>query len=148
MITRRHLLRRFPGYLLLSMLFSKCNSANNSTSKIRKKNLAIATSFAYGSTLLPIERLLIIRDHQGFAAMSLVCTHQMCLVRPINNQTQLVQQEFSCPCHGSRFNQTGQVLTGPANRDLPWYKLEYSQARELIVNFEEHVPSSWRLADS
>ena len=43
--------------------------------------------------------------------LSLRCPHAGCLVKEKNN-------EFVCPCHGSRFSLEGKVLEGPAETDL------------------------------
>jgi isorenieratene synthase len=45
-------------------------------------------------------------------ALSAICTHQTCTITGFGNG------QFVCPCHGSTFNTSGQVLGGPAPRDL------------------------------
>jgi carotenoid phi-ring synthase / carotenoid chi-ring synthase len=54
-------------------------------------------------------------------AISLTCTHQGCTVHPNENG------EFHCPCHGAVFDQDGKVLRGPAQRDLPRFKVAKTQ---------------------
>jgi Rieske Fe-S protein len=49
-----------------------------------------------------------------FAAVSPICTHQGCTVDVTG--THLV-----CPCHGSTYDRTGQVVRGPAPRSLARY---------------------------
>lgn len=45
-------------------------------------------------------------------AFSAICTHQGCIVAPVNS-------EFDCPCHGARYDgATGEVLSGPAPSPL------------------------------
>ncbi len=41
-----------------------------------------------------------------FEAHSKVCTHEGCETNVTNNR-------FECPCHGSRFNADGSVINGP-----------------------------------
>ena len=49
----------------------------------------------------------------SFLALSRICTHLGCSV-PWNEE----KKQFICPCHGSTFNLTGEVLTAPAPRPL------------------------------
>jgi Rieske Fe-S protein len=47
-------------------------------------------------------------------AVSRVCTHEGCTV----NLPASAGATLDCPCHGSRFRTTGQVVNGPASRPL------------------------------
>lgn len=49
----------------------------------------------------------------GFLALSVKCTHLGCIVN-INPES----KGFDCPCHASRFNKYGEVLSAPATRPL------------------------------
>lgn len=51
--------------------------------------------------------------------ISLRCTHFGCTVRWDNEE-----QVLRCPCHGSRFDDGGAVLKGPAKKALPVYRSE------------------------
>ena len=44
--------------------------------------------------------------------LSLECTHLGCTVAPVPSGG------FACPCHGSRFDREGRVVSGPATRPL------------------------------
>ena len=70
-----------------------------------------------GALLFRNERLALFRDDSGFYALSLVCTHLGCTVT-------VTEDALSCPCHGSRFDRQGTVLTGPADRTLVRMKVE------------------------
>jgi Rieske Fe-S protein len=60
-------------------------------------------------------RVALYRDHQGeLRALSSVCTHLACDVG-WNDQDKV----WDCPCHGSRFAPSGDVINGPAARPLP-----------------------------
>ncbi len=52
-------------------------------------------------------------SEEGVAALYKVCTHLGCLYE-WKDQT----GRFECPCHGSKFNQAGRNIHGPATRDL------------------------------
>ncbi|HEX6038287.1 FAD-dependent oxidoreductase [Longimicrobium sp.] len=57
-----------------------------------------------------LQKVAVYRDEGGVAhEMSALCTHLQCVIR-WNSE----ERSWDCPCHGSRFAPTGEVLTGPA----------------------------------
>ena len=74
--------------------------------------------------------------HQGFflvkkngtlTALSSGCTHRDCPLRALPDHT------FSCRCHGSRFDDGGTVLKGPAVRSLPQFPTSVNESQHLLV---------------
>jgi Rieske Fe-S protein len=51
----------------------------------------------------------------AFTAVDAVCTHEGCTITGTDGDI------FVCPCHGSRYNRSGQVVFGPATASLRKY---------------------------
>ena len=90
------------------------------------------------ATFLPDRRLLVFNSADGFFAISSVCTHLGCNVKHIG-------QGFECPCHGSRFDENGRVVQGPAPQPLAWYAISLSPRAQLIVDQDQIVGPEFRL---
>lgn len=72
-------------------------------------------------------RVCIVREGDKLCAISTTCTHLGCIIGPS-------ETGFACPCHGSRFDQDGNVTGGPAPKPLPWYALSLAPNGELEVD--------------
>ncbi|MFY9554237.1 MAG: Rieske 2Fe-2S domain-containing protein [Blastocatellia bacterium] len=53
-------------------------------------------------------------DDGALHECSAVCQHLGCIVAWNSSE-----KSWDCPCHGSRYDEFGRVITGPANTDLP-----------------------------
>jgi len=86
----------------------------------KKFKVALPETLAAGEPFVPPGRAVaLFRDPEGVYAISLVCTHLGCIVKP-------GAEGFECPCHGSRFAPDGEVRKGPAPKPLPWLKVSVS----------------------
>lgn len=63
-------------------------------------------------------RFYLVRTEQGFMALWQRCTHLGCSVPWVEGESQ-----FHCPCHGSLFNNLGEVTGGPAPRPLDQFPI-------------------------
>lgn len=78
--------------------------------------------------------ICVVREGEKLCAISTVCTHLGCIVSTS-------ETGFACPCHGSRYDQDGNVTGGPAPKALPWYKVSLAPNGELEVDKGEEITS-------
>ena len=91
-----------------------------------------------GQAFVPPGRsVAIFRDPEGIYAISIVCTHLGCIVKP-------TAQGFECPCHGSGFALDGSVTKGPAPRALSWLSVSTSGGA-VIVDEDKTVPAGTKV---
>ncbi len=81
--------------------------------------------------------IFIYRDHEGVSAVSAICTHLGCILDKSLDG-------FECPCHGSKYNEKGEVLSGPAPANLAWFKLYAAQDGKLVVDLDSKVAPSYK----
>lgn len=92
-------------------------------------------------TYLDEHKLFVYRDHEGFRAVSAVCTHLGCTLESTT-------EGFECPCHGSCYNSSGEVLSGPAPRNLSWFKVNKSSDGKVIIDPGETVAADDKFLSS
>jgi len=78
-------------------------------------------------------KIFVWRDHEGIRVLSAMCTHLGCIVN-------VTEEGFLCPCHGSRFDASGQVLAGPAPKPLPCYRVSLAPDGQLEVDRHRRIP--------
>lgn len=59
------------------------------------------------------KQAVYVDEHGKKTVMSAICPHMGCIVR-----WNEAEKTWDCPCHGSRFMATGEVITGPAETNL------------------------------
>lgn len=86
-------------------------------------------------TLHPDFAIYVVRLPEGLFSLTAICTHLGCMTawKPELGM-------IACPCHGSRFNDEGKKLAGPAPRPLPWLRTWLSDDRDVMVDRSTIVP--------
>jgi nitrite reductase/ring-hydroxylating ferredoxin subunit len=105
----------------------------------KKFRVTLPETLAAGEPFLPPGRAVaIFKDADGVHAVSTICTHLGCVIKPN-------AEGFECPCHGSRFARSGEVTKGPAPRALPWLKVSVNGG-VLTVDEGATVPQGTKVA--
>lgn len=75
--------------------------------------------------ILPDASVVVTQPTEGdIRVLSISCTHTGCAVTGISDT-------ITCPCHGSQFDLTGTVLSGPASAPLP--AVDFTVAGDQVV---------------
>jgi cytochrome b6-f complex iron-sulfur subunit len=73
------------------------------------------------------EFLLARTSANGFSAVDAICSHESCTVTGADGAA------YVCPCHGSRYSRTGQVLAGPAKASLRQFATTFNDGVVTIA---------------
>ena len=115
----------------LATLFSACGGGPTSPSRMASTLGVLTGRFAgsgvqvtvTGSPLDNIGGAALVESTAGlfllsrtganaFMAVDAICSHESCTITGADGNA------YVCPCHGSRYSRTGQVLEGPAKASL------------------------------
>lgn len=100
----------------------------------KRFKVTVPESLALNEPFLPHGRnVALIRAEKGLYAVSIVCTHLGCIVKPSVTG-------FDCPCHGSKFTKDGEVLRGPAPKALPRVGVKHLGGSEYLVDEGNILP--------
>ena len=83
-------------------------------------------------TFMEEERVFVVRQGNTFRCLSAICTHLGCTVDRADHG-------YHCPCHGSVFDDQGNVKSGPAPRPLEWFLVTLSKDSRLLVDKNQRV---------
>jgi len=80
-----------------------------------------------GNGITVFDDFIIIKNAEKILVLSSKCPHSGCRINKIENDI------IICPCHGSQFNNKGELLKGPAYKNLQ--KLPFTRKNnKLIIN--------------
>ena len=74
-------------------------------------------------------RVWIVRELDGFYALSAICTHLGCTPRWLSSEN-----KFKCPCHGSGYHRDGVNFEGPTPRPLERLKISMADDGQIVVD--------------
>lgn len=74
---------------------------------------------------LPLPLYLYRLDDGGYSAVSTRCMHRGCQVEP-------VAEHLVCPCHGSEYSNTGEILKGPTEQPLRRFPVT-REANNIVI---------------
>jgi cytochrome b6-f complex iron-sulfur subunit len=104
----------------------------------KKFRVTMPETLPAGEAFVPPGRSsALFRDADGVYAISIVCTHLGCIVKPTPNG-------FECPCHGSGFAPDGSVVRGPAPKPLSWLKVT-AGGSTLVIDEGATVPAGTKV---
>ncbi|MEW5978819.1 MAG: Rieske 2Fe-2S domain-containing protein [Acidobacteriota bacterium] len=102
----------------------------------KKFRVTLPETLPPGEAFLPPNRsVALFRDPDGVYAISTICTHLGCIIKP-------TPEGFECPCHGSRFASDGSVTKGPAPRALDWLKVDHRGGQWIVDEGEKVSPGT------
>ncbi len=95
-----------PAFWLMHSLASRTESLPE------KAESTVTVPWSATHNIRFYDRIIVINRPSGVAVFSATCPHLGCRINRADGS------ELLCPCHGSRFNQQGQVVNGPATHNL------------------------------
>ena len=122
----------FAGFSLIKVFSHKTERQG--------KKVKLGKAYDYPLDTYTLEEefgLFVYRDHEGVKAVSSVCTHLGCTV-------QRTQEGFECPCHGSCYSASGEVLSGPAPSSLAWYAIEKTPDGRMRVDMTTSMGADYK----
>ena len=93
---------------------------------LESKKIVIESDIQNGITFH--ENFIITKNNSSMKIFSSKCSHLGCRI------TRMEENEFVCPCHGSRYNLSGDVIKGPAQKSLKLLQVEKDNNKIIIYD--------------
>ncbi len=127
-LNRKKFLKIFLSAIGIFLLYLWNQLVNNLHSfSNRKKQIIINNDIPHGITFS--DDLIIVKKYKDVKVLSSKCSHLGCRI------TKSVNDIFICPCHGSQFNTDGEVIKGPANKNLISLNYKLDQNKNKLIIF-------------
>lgn len=121
------------GLSMLAGIF-RMSKPNVRYEEATKFKIGKAENFPVGTVKKLEEKgVFIFANDDGLHAISSVCTHLGCIVA-------ISETGFQCPCHGSKYDENGKVVGGPAPRNLAWIEISRNVDGNIEVDTAKEVP--------
>lgn len=88
-----------------------------------------AKELPMGVTINKQDRVWVVREEKGIYAFWSRCTHLGCTPNWF-----AAEGRFKCPCHGSNFNLSGDVIAGPAPKPLWRVAVSIAPSGDLVLD--------------
>jgi Rieske Fe-S protein len=109
---RRFFLKTALASLAASALWLMDSLAKRTALLPENDEETVTVPLSIGNAIRFHDRMVVITSADGVAVVSSTCPHLGCRINRAEGA------ELVCPCHGSRFNARGEVVHGPATRNL------------------------------
>lgn len=96
-----------------------------------------------GTLAVDGQPLVVLRDAAGIWAVTTLCTHLDC---DMLEQGTVTPDQLTCACHGSVFTGDGDVVTGPATRQLDNFAVSMDSNGLITVDADAMVDPGVRTA--
>ncbi len=123
---RRLFLKTAPALLAAPALWLMNTLAKRTGTLPENTDRTETVPIAAGNGIRFYDKVIVIAGAEGMAVFSSTCPHLGCRINRAEGG------ELVCPCHGSRFNARGELLHGPAVRNLQSLPYELDQARSVL----------------
>lgn len=124
--SRRGFLKVAIGSLALPALWMMQRIASRTESLPENSETTVTVPWSTTQGIRFHDRMIVINGSSGVRIFSSTCSHLGCRINRAEG-TDLV-----CPCHGSRYNQLGEVVRGPATRGLRPLPFTLDRANALL----------------